>query len=59
MTCKGCEHLRSEKWPKGITAVRCMAAMPSPWGKGRVLSTFPGEVVLSGVQRPLWCTKDK
>lgn len=57
MICTGCEHLKTEQWPRGCTAVRCMAQLPPPWGNGRVLTSFPGEVVMRCVQRPCWCPK--
>lgn len=58
-TCEGCVELAREQFPKGRTAVRCMAPFESPWGNGRVLDIFPDDCVLeSAIMRPKWCTKE-
>lgn len=56
MNCRGCEHLKAENWPHGVTAFRCMAPLPGRWGKGYVVGN-PSKFIPSKVDMPIWCPK--
>lgn len=52
--CLSCEHVARERWARGVTAYRCMAELPKPWGNGRVVGR-PSEFEPVRIDVPRWC----
>ena len=58
-TCRGCEYIRLEDWPRDMQAVRCFNRENGE-RCGRVLDVVRREnPVKDGVVRPKWCRKGK
>lgn len=55
--CLMCENIKAEQWAHGVTAFRCMAELPSPWGNGRVVGT-PSRFIPVRIDLPAWCPKN-
>lgn len=56
MNCRECQQLSSEHWPHDVTAFRCMADAPHPFGNGRVVGN-PSKFIPARIDAPAWCPK--
>ncbi len=63
--CNGCPELRTEEWPHGMTAARCMSRGETGGtirAEGRTLELFGPAARMTGVGlpavvRPVWCPR--